>query len=196
MARPRTFDEPHVTRQAREVFHDQGYAATSVEHLTTATGLSRSSLYGAFGDKHGLFLRSFTQYCDDNAAAIVRELDGDDAGARGRLEAHLRSKIADPGSPRRGCLLAKATAELAGEDTDVTRTAEDFYATYEGALTACVRAAQTAGDLRSDLDPAAGGALLLSVLRGFETLGRAGHPAASLESAADAALAALAAPKR
>ncbi len=24
-------------------------------------------MYGAFGDKHGVFLRSFTQYCDDNA---------------------------------------------------------------------------------------------------------------------------------
>ena len=70
MGRPRTFDEPLVTRQAREVFHDHGYAATSVQHLTAATGLSRSSLYGAFGDKHGLFLRSFDQYCGDHAGSV------------------------------------------------------------------------------------------------------------------------------
>jgi AcrR family transcriptional regulator len=196
MARPRTFDEPHVTRQAREAFHDRGYAATSVHDLTAATGLSRSSLYGAFGDKHGLFLRSFTQYCDEHAGAIERELSGDDAGARDRLERHLRSKIADPEEPQRGCLLAKATAELAGEDADVVRTATDFYATYERALAACVRGAQAAGDVRADLDPAAGGALLLSVLRGIETLGRAGHPTAALESAVDTAMAVLAAPPR
>lgn len=103
-----------MTRQAREVFHDQGYAATSVEHLTAATGLSRSSLYGAFGDKHGLFLRAFAQYCDDHAAAIEHELSGDPRGARARLEAHLRGMVSDPDAPRRGCLLAKATAELAG----------------------------------------------------------------------------------
>jgi AcrR family transcriptional regulator len=196
MARPRTFDEPRVTRQAREVFHDHGYAATSVQHLTAATGLSRSSLYGTFGDKHGLFLRSFTQYCDDHAGSIERELAGDDAGALARLEHHLRSKIADPDAPQRGCLLAKGTAELAGEDPDVTRIASAFYATYEQALTACVRAAQAAGDVRADLDPAGAGALLLSVLRGLETLGRAGHPAATLRSAVDTALAVLAAPPR
>jgi TetR/AcrR family transcriptional repressor of nem operon len=196
MARPRAFDEPGVTRQARETFHDHGYAATSVQDLTAATGLSRSSLYGAFGDKHGLFLRSFTQYCDDNAEVIERELAGDDRDARGRLEAHLRSKIADPGGRRRGCLLAKATAELASEDPEVARTATDFYARYERALTACVRGAQAAGDLRTDLDPAGGAALLLAVLRGFETLGRAGQPAATLHSAVDTAMAVLAAPPR
>jgi AcrR family transcriptional regulator len=196
MARPRTFDEPQVTRQAREVFHDHGYAATSVQHLTAATGLSRSSLYGAFGDKHGLFLRSFAQYCDDHAAAIERELAGDDAGALERLDHHLRSKIVDSGAPQRGCLLAKGTAELAGEDPDVTRIAGAFYATYERALTGCVRSAQAAGDVRADLDPAGAGALLLSVLRGLETLGRAGHPAVALRSAVDAAMAMLAAPPR
>jgi AcrR family transcriptional regulator len=194
MARPRAFDEPHVTRQAREAFHDHGYEATSVQHLTAATGLSRSSLYGAFGDKHALFLRAFAQYCDDNAAAIERELAGDEPGARGRLERHLRSMIADPAAAQRGCLLAKATAELAGEDADVVRIATGFYARYERALSACVRGAQAAGDVRADLDPAAAAGLLLSVLRGSETLARAGHPAAALESTVDTAMEVLAAP--
>ena len=194
MARPRTFDEPGVTRQAREAFHDHGYAATSVQHLTAATGLSRSSLYGAFGDKHGLFLRSFSQYCDDNAASIVDELAGDHRDARDRLERHRRSKVADPEGSRRGCLLAKATAELAGEDEDVSRTATDFYAIYERALADCVRGAQAAGDLRADLDAAATGAMLLAVLRGVESLGRAGMPAAGLQGVVDTTLASLAAP--
>ncbi|WP_127783741.1 TetR/AcrR family transcriptional regulator [Rhodococcus sp. X156] len=194
MARPRSFDEPHVIRQAREAFHDHGYAATSVEHLTAATGLSRSSLYGAFGDKHGVFLRSFTQYCEDNAEAVEGALAGDERGARGRLERHLRSTIPVPGAPQRGCLLAKATAELAGEDADVVRTATDFYERYERALSACVRSAQTAGDVRADLDPAGAGALLLSVLRGIEALGRAGHPPATLQSLVDTAMAVLATP--
>jgi AcrR family transcriptional regulator len=194
MARPRTFDEPRVTRKAREAFHDHGYAATSVEHLTAATGLSRSSLYGAFGDKHGLFLRSFADYCDENAEVVARELAGDDAGALARLEAHMEGKIADPETSRRGCLLAKATAERAGEDADVSRTALQFNDGYERALADAVRGAQAAGDVRTDLDPDAAGALLLSVLRGVESLGRAGRPYAALRSVVDAALAALAPP--
>lgn len=191
--RPRAFDEPEVTRLARETFHDRGYAATSVEHLTAATGLSRSSLYGAFGDKHGLFLRSLGQYCDGVAAMLVRELEGEDADAYERLARHVRDQARDPDGLRRGCLLAKATGELAGEDPEVSRMALETFAAYEEALAACVRGAQATGDLRDDLDPADAAALLLSVLRGIEALGRAGRPPAALQAMADTALAALAA---
>jgi TetR/AcrR family transcriptional regulator, transcriptional repressor for nem operon len=193
MARPRTFDESEVLRRAREPFWDHGYAATSVEQLTAATGLQRSSLYGAFGDKHGLFLRAFDQYCSEDMAAIREELAGDDAGALRRLRRHLRSKTDDPAASRRGCMLAKASAELAGEDPEVARVAADAYATYEAALTDCFRGAQAAGDVRADIDPAEGGALLLATLRGIEALGRAGHSKRALRAIADTSLASLAA---
>jgi AcrR family transcriptional regulator len=184
MSRTKTFDETTATRLARETFHDHGYAATSVQQLTAATGLSRSSLYDTFGDKHGLFLKSFAQYCDDNADVIERELAGDEEGARERLERHLRKKIDGPSS-QRGCLLAKATAELGSRDDDVARTSTEFYTRYELSLTSCVRAAQAAGDVRGDLDAVAIAGMLLSLLRGIETLNRAGHPAESLASAVD-----------
>jgi AcrR family transcriptional regulator len=193
MARTKTFDETSATRLARETFHDHGYAATSVQQLTAATGLSRSSLYDTFGDKHGLFLRSFAQYCDDNADHIEGELAGDAGGARQRLERHLRTKMDGPSS-QRGCLLAKATAELGSTDDDVAQTSTEFYARYERALTACVRDAQAAGDVRDDLDAVAIAAMLLSLLRGIETLNRAGHPTASLAAAVDTTMAMLGGP--
>jgi TetR/AcrR family transcriptional regulator, transcriptional repressor for nem operon len=194
MGRPRTFDESQVLRQAREAFHDHGYAGTSVEELTAATGLQRSSLYGAFGDKHGLFLRSFAQYCDEDMGLIEEELAGEDDGALARIEGHLRSKTADPVASRRGCLLAKAAAELAKEDPDVARMATDSYGVYTRALTDCLRGAQAAGDVRDDIDPDEAGDLLLAVLRGIESLGRAGYPKSRLDAIADAALTSLAAP--
>jgi AcrR family transcriptional regulator len=193
MARTKTFDETTATRLARETFHDHGYAATSVQQLTAATGLSRSSLYDTFGDKHGLFVKSFELYCSDGADVIESELAGDEGGARARLERHLRTKMDGPSS-QRGCLLAKATAELGATDADVAQTSIAFYARYERSLTACVRAAQAAGDVRDDLDAVAIASMLLSLLRGIETLNRAGHPTESLTSAVDATMAMLAAP--
>ena len=190
MARTKTFDETTATRLARETFHDHGYAATSVQQLTAATGLSRSSLYDTFGDKHGLFLKSFVQYCDDNADVIEHELAGDQGGARKRLERHLRTKIDGPSSER-GCLLAKATAELGATDDDVAKTSTEFYTRYERALAACVRDAQAEGDVRDDLDAMAIAAMLMSLLRGIETLNRAGHPTKSLASAVDTTMAML-----
>lgn len=194
MARPRAFEEQAVIRRAREVFHDHGYAPASVEQLTAATALSRGSLYGAFGDKHRLFLLAFAQYCDEQKQVLDRELAGDDRGARSRLEEHLRGKVRDPDASRRGCLLAKTAAELGSDDPDVAPMILDFYDHYRGALTACVRGAQNAGALRTDLDADRTGALLLSVLRGIEALGRAGTAGGELHAIADTALAALAAP--
>jgi TetR/AcrR family transcriptional regulator, transcriptional repressor for nem operon len=194
MARARTFDEYEVTRRARDAFHDHGYAATSVEQLTAATGLQRSSLYGAFGDKHALFLRAFGQYCDEEMATVEDELAGDDAGAFDRLVHHFRAKTADPAVSRRGCLLAKASAEMAGEDPEVERIAAAAYATYERALTRCVEGAQAAGRVRDDIEPAAAAALLLATLRGIEALGRVGRSKRSLRAIGDSALKALATP--
>ena len=62
MARPRKFAEGDVVAAARDEFWTRGYAATSVDDLTAATGLGKGSLYGAFGDKHGLYLRALDDY--------------------------------------------------------------------------------------------------------------------------------------
>ncbi|MDO9406961.1 TetR/AcrR family transcriptional regulator [Patulibacter sp.] len=195
MARPRTFDEDLVIGRAREVFHDHGFAPTSVEDLTAATGLSRSSLYGAFGDKHRLFLRSFAQYCEEEVAVLERELTGDDEGARSRLEDHVHRKTADARQSLRGCLLAKVGAELGTDDPDVAPVATAFYATYERLLEDCVRGAQAAGDLRSDMTAGDVAAVLLATLRGIEALGRIGRPPAALRAVAAATLTALSEPR-
>jgi hypothetical protein len=129
-------------------------------------------------------------------ANVRAELEGDDAGAFARLTRHLRAKTADPAASRRGCLLAKASAELAGEDPEVARIASDSYAIYERALTDCFRGAQAAGDARTDLKAADAGAMLLSSLRGIEALGRVGRSKRALRAIADTTLAALASAER
>lgn len=188
MARPRSFDETQVISMAREVFRDHGYTATSIEELTAATGLRRSSLYGAFGDKRGLFLHALESYCEDVIAAVERQLEGDQAGAFSRLAAHLHAQTDDPSASRRGCLLAKGTAERAHDDPEVARLAARAYQRYQDALAGCIQQAQVAGEIRDDLDPGSGAAMLLAVLRGIEALGRAPRDGQDLHATADATL--------
>lgn len=57
MARQREFVETLAIDAAATVFCRQGYAATSIEQLVEATGVHPGSLYAAFGNKRGLFLR-------------------------------------------------------------------------------------------------------------------------------------------
>ena len=45
-----------------DVFWSDGFAATSLDDISAATGLNRPSLYGAFGDKRALYLQAYGQY--------------------------------------------------------------------------------------------------------------------------------------
>src|SRR3989440_8880285 len=109
MARPRGFDERQVLQAARDEFWSSGYAATSIDDVAAATGLGKGSLYGAFGDKHALFLRVFDDYCIDAGNAVRGALDGADSGAHDRLRAHVLAVARATGNDtgRLGCLLAR-----------------------------------------------------------------------------------------
>lgn len=192
MARPRSFDEAQVTKALRNRFWESGYAGTSLDDLTAATGLGKGSLYGAFGDKRTLFGLAFETYCADAIARAQAALDGPDAGALDRLRAWLLGRAeATAKKPRRGCFLAKAAAELGEHDREVAVRARDTYAAIEDAIVACLTQAQRHGDLSASTKPRRLGALLLAVERGLEARSKVGASAAELRGIAEEALAAL-----
>lgn len=188
MSRPREFDEPTALEAIRSAFWDHGYAATSVDELAKATGLGKASLYGAFGTKREMFVRALRQYCAAALALAEQRLAGADAGARTRLRAYMGGMIAMIASSRRGCLLAKAIAELSGEDGEVDEIVTDFYARYEEVLRRAIAAAQRAGEIPRNRSARRHAGLLVAVLRGLETMGKGGVPPATLRSIAESAL--------
>jgi TetR/AcrR family transcriptional regulator, transcriptional repressor for nem operon len=167
-----------------------------VDDIAAATGLGKGSLYGAFGDKHQLFLRTFDDHCAGLAEAVRRALDGPDAGAYERLRAHVLAVANATASDvrLRGCLLAKGTAELAGQDPAVAATARRTFAAIQELISSCIAAAQRAGDIKPDADPTRLAGLLLAVLRGIEALGKGGSSPESLRAIAETALALLPVP--
>jgi AcrR family transcriptional regulator len=193
MARPREFDEDEVLRAAREQFWSTGYAGTSMDAIAVATGLGKGSLYGAFGGKHQLFLRVFDGYCTDVVNAVDRALAGPDEHAFERLCAHVRAVAAKTAADaaRRGCLLAKGTAELSEHDAEVAARSMRTFDILEEALAADIQAAQRNGDIDAAADPRELAGLVLAVLRGIEALGKAGKDRAALQAIAETALAVL-----
>jgi len=65
MARPREFDEDEVMEAAMRVFWEKGYEGAALTDLLEATGLTKSSLYKAFGNKEALFWRVVERYHRD-----------------------------------------------------------------------------------------------------------------------------------
>ena len=62
MPRTKSFDEIETLDKARDVFWEKGYNGTPPQDILDGTGLSRSSLYDTYGDKHTLFVRSLRRY--------------------------------------------------------------------------------------------------------------------------------------
>ncbi|WP_371650723.1 TetR/AcrR family transcriptional regulator [Streptomyces mirabilis] len=192
MARPRQFDEEEVVRAARDQFWSVGYNGTSIDDLSAVTGLGRGSLYGAFGDKHALFLRALDSYNSD-ALESWRSALGGPGPALPMLERHVRDVaegiIGDV--ERRGCMMAKIAAELSAVDEGVAERIAEVVRGLHGALRGCVARAQAEGSLDADADADSLAGLLLAVLRGLEALGKAGATPEVVNGAAEQALALL-----
>ena len=187
MPRPRKFDEADVVAAARDEFWSRGYAATSVDDLTAVTGLGKGSLYGAFGDKHGLFLRALDDYIGSALDGVRAQLRDPAYSAYDRLIRHIRAqaKAIAADKSRRGCMMAKSAAELGAIDDDVEQTVERAYATWRAELVDCIKEAQRDGAIDKKQNPQALATTVLAFMRGQEALHKAGVKPAQLKAAAD-----------
>ncbi len=124
MARPRTYDDRAALRAARDQFWAHGYEATSIGDLEERTGLSRSSIYQAYGSKRVLFDAALQSYREDVFEMLLGPLKRAGAGLAEivtfyrALAGWLR---ADPATTARGCFMVNTMAELGSTDDEVTR---------------------------------------------------------------------------
>ena len=187
MPRPRTFDESDVVAAARDEFWSRGYAATSIDDLTTATGLGKGSLYGAFGDKHGLYLRALDDYIATSLVSVRDQLRDPTRSAYDRLTRHIRAqaKAIAADKVRRGCMMAKSAAELSATDDTVERAVENAYATWATELADCIKEAQRDGGIDKRHNPQALAMTVLAFMRGQEALHKGGVKPAQLKASAE-----------
>jgi TetR/AcrR family transcriptional repressor of nem operon len=188
MGRPASFDQTEMLETIQSVFWDNGYSATSLDDIMHSTGLGKGSLYGAYGSKREMYLLAFTDYCDWAVTDLKERLSGNDADAIVRLRAYIQSAAKGGTNARRGCMLAKGTAELAGRFPDVDKIIERTFKAMEREIVRCIRQAQSAGDIATGRDARTIGVTLLAVVRGMGSLAQAGMPTASLSLAAQGAL--------
>src|SRR6202158_2028938 len=83
--RPRAYQPEIALGKALDLFRKDGFAATSLDDLSAATGMNRPSLYGAFGDKRELYIKSYARYRAD-ARAAMQEIFRDELPIRERLQ--------------------------------------------------------------------------------------------------------------
>src|SRR5947208_15260736 len=104
--RPRAYQPEIALGRALDLFRKDGFAATSLDSLSAATGMNRPSLYGAFGDKRELYIKSYERYSAD-ARAAMQEIFRKELPIRERLEGNFAVALGVTYScsagPRRWC---------------------------------------------------------------------------------------------
>lgn len=169
LGRPRGFDAEAALRIAIDVFWQQGYEATSLEALSHAMGLSRSSFYACFGSKHALLMAAVQRYADDRYATLVERVAAS-ADPRQAVQAML-AVIADVDGGTRGCLFVNAVSELAPGDAALLALAQAHTARVGALMTTTLRRLGCAED-----EAAQRAGALLALVMGVTTLRKTGVP--------------------
>lgn len=170
--RNKEFNPEEITHKAMKVFWLRGYEGTSIQDLVDGTGLSRSSLYGTFKNKHYLYqqaLKHYSSITSDNIALISSE---------GEVKVLLRSlleKIADDeinDHNQRGCFVANASLELAGHDAEVASLVLHNFNRLQIAFENLVKRGQVMGEIPQDKDPTALSFFILNNIQGMRVLSK------------------------
>lgn len=188
LGRPREFDLDAALEAAMLVFWRKGYEGASMSDLTAALGVTKPSLYAAFGAKEDLFRSVLDRYDQRTAhflsgsirAATAREVA---VGLlRGAAEFH-----ANPANPP-GCLMVQGA--LVGSDASdaARRETRDRRDRLREAIQERLERGLQEDDLPLGAHPRALARYLVAVMRGMAVEAASGAGAAELHEIVDVAL--------
>lgn len=189
MARPRGFDEQEVLEAASATFWLKGYEATSTRDLVKCTGLTQPSLYNAFGDKRGLYLRALEHYLDRSLRERIRRLESTMPPAQaitGFFDETIERSVSDP--HKRGCMLVNSALEMTPDDEAFRKLVATEIAEIREFFHRCLSAAQQNGTLPQTICVHDAAAHLLATVLGMRVLARVDPQRAVLSSAVASAL--------
>jgi len=188
--RPRAYQPDVALGKALDLFRRDGFAATSLDDLSAATGMNRPSLYGAFGDKRELFIKSYRRYRED-ARVAMGDVFRDELPIRRRLEriyaVALDIYLSGEFGPR-GCFTVMTAASEAVHDPDIRAMVLEGFTELDKAFAACLRRAKEKGELPESADPAVLAQLASATIHTIAIRARARMPRAELEAIIKGAL--------
>jgi AcrR family transcriptional regulator len=182
--RPRAYQPEVALGKALDLFRKDGFAATSLDDLSAATGMNRPSLYGAFGDKRELYIKSYQRYRADARAAMV-DIFRDELPIRKRMQrifaVALDIYLSGEAGPR-GCFTVMTAASEAVADPDIRAMVLEGFSELDKAFATCFRVARESGELPQTADPVVLAHLASATIHSIAIRARARVPRKELEA--------------
>ncbi|HEX7303037.1 TetR/AcrR family transcriptional regulator [Lentzea sp.] len=186
--RPRGFDADEALHAAMLVFWRQGYEGASLADLTGAMGITKTSMYAAFGNKEELFRKALARYDEGPASYGLRAVEQPTAFevARAFLDGAVRTTT-QPDSPA-GCLGVQGSL-VAGESAEPAREIlSEWRNNGRRLLETRFRRAVDEGDLPAGTDAAQLALYVMTIGFGIAVQAASGVGRADLQGIADTAL--------
>jgi AcrR family transcriptional regulator len=182
--RPRAYQPEVALGKALDLFRKDGFAATSLDDLSAATGMNRPSLYGAFGDKRELYIKSYARYRADAREAMT-DIFREELPIRQRLRrifaVALDIYLSGEAGPR-GCFTVMTAASEAVFDPDIRSMVQEGFSELDKAFAACFRIARENGELPASADPKVLAQLASATIHTIAIRARARVPRGELEA--------------
>jgi len=188
--RPRTYEPEIALSRALDVFWKEGFAATSLDDLSAATGMNRPSLYGAFGDKRELYIKSYESY-RDRARVRMAEVFALDLPLRAMLlriyGIALDMYLSGKDGPR-GCFTVMTATSEAVFDPEIRAMVVSGLVEMDRFFGRLFRIAKERGELGPSADPQVLAQLASATIHTIAVRARAQVPRAELEAIVNGAI--------
>lgn len=185
--RPRRYNEAEALDRAIEVFWKKGFDGTSLDDLGATTGMSRPSMYLAFGDKEQLFLKALDRFVQTVASEPLVQLEQTE-GIWPAMKVFFTevTRYATKNSAHLGCLLGPVACAV--DLPSVRGYVVDAMQEMHTRLVQRLESAVAKGELPADFPVADRADLAINLILGLTMRARHGVPFEKLQQGVDEAV--------
>jgi TetR/AcrR family transcriptional regulator, copper-responsive repressor len=188
--RPRAYEPEAALRQAAEAFWKTGYAGTSLDDITAATGMNRPSLRAAFGDKHEIYVKALSGYWELKFAAMRKAFESGSSAADTLMKVYDAAlAIYFSGDDQAlGCFVVGTAITEAPGDAEIRRIVADGFRMLDDDFEGLFQLARTTGELKQDADPKVLALLAAATMHSIAVRARSGSSRSELRKLAQKAV--------
>lgn len=186
--RPREFCVDQALAAALRVFWSKGFDGASLTDLTEAMGITRPSLYAAFGNKEELFRKALDLYGREKLAYVQTALSASTARAVAERMLHGALEIATSSCDPAGCFGVISSIGCTTHADSIRGEVIARRAAAESAIIGRFARACAEGDLPANIEPEGLARYVMAIMQGISVQASAGASRADLEQLIDTSL--------